>query len=106
LFLLVTLPLWDPSPVEVGAVGYLSKPQGHFVTLFNALTPDKATHLGIQSLPSIHGYGPTRVDTHRQDRRTVAQKGIDAFAGLLTFGTFSYVMIALTRIVPAKLPFI
>ena len=91
LFHSVTLPLWDPSPVEVGAVGYLSKPQGHFVTLFNALTPGKAIHLGIQSLPSIHGYGPTKVETHRQDRRTVTQKSIDAFAGLLTFRTFSYV---------------
>lgn len=101
VFLLVTLPLWDPSPVEVGAVGYLSKPQGRFVTLFNALTPGKATSPGVQSLPSIHGYGPTQVETHRQDRRTVAQKGIDAFAGLLTFRTSSYVMLwlPLTKIV-------
>ena len=98
-FLLVTLPLWDPSPVEVGAVGYLSKPQGHFVTLFNALAPSKAIHLGIQSLPSIHGYGRTKVETHRQDRRTVTQKSIDAFAGLLTFRTFSYVTTALAEIV-------
>jgi hypothetical protein len=92
LFHLVTLPLWDPSPVEVGAVGYLSKPQGRFITLFNALRPDKAINLGIQSLPSIHGYGPTQVETHRQDRRTVTQKSLDAFAGLLTFRTFSYVI--------------
>jgi hypothetical protein len=99
LFLLVTLPLWDPSPVEVGAVGYLSKPQGQFVTLFNALKPNKAMHLGIQSLPSIHGYGPAQVELHRQDRRTVTQKSIDAFAGLLTFRTFSYVMTALAKIV-------
>ena len=91
LFLLVTLPLWDPSPVEVGAVGFLSKPRGRFVTLFNALTPDEALHSGIRALPSIQGYGLTRVETHRQDRRTVTQKSIDAFAGLLTFRTFSYV---------------
>ena len=106
MFFLVTLPLWDPSPVEVGAVGYLTKPQGHFVTLFNALSPDKATHPGIQALPSIHGYGQTKVESHRQDRRTVAQKSIDAFAGLLTFRTFSCVMIALTKIFLAELPFI
>ena len=103
MFLLVTLPLWDPSPVEVGAVGYLSKPQGHFVTLFNALSPDKSTHLGIRDLSSIRGYGPTKVETHRQDRRTVTQKSLDAFAGLLTFKTFSYVMTALTKIVLAEL---
>ena len=92
-FSIVTLPLWDPSPVEVGAVGYLSKPRGRFVTLFNALTPAKAKDLGIRSLPSIHGYGVTQVETHRQDRRTVTQKGIDAFAGLLDFRTFSYVVL-------------
>ena len=91
-FFIVTLPLWDPSPVEVGAVGYLSKPQGQFVTLFNALIPGNAVHRGIQSLPSIHGYGLTQVETHRQDRRTVTQKSIDAFAGFLTFGTLSYVV--------------
>ena len=93
--MVVTLPLWNPSPVEVGAVGYLWKPQGHFVTLFNALTPSKAKLAEIRSLPSIHGYGPAQLDTHRQDRRTVTQKGMDAIAGLLTFGTFSYVMICL-----------
>ena len=38
----------DPCSVEVGAVGYFSKPQDRFVTLFNALTPDKAMQLGIQ----------------------------------------------------------
>ena len=90
------LPLWDPSPVEVGAVGYLLKPQGRFVTLFNALTPGHANHPGIRSLPSIHGYGPTQVEIHRQDRRTVTQKGMDAFAGLLTFRTFSYVFFLTT----------
>ena len=96
MFLLVTLPLWDPSPVEVGAVGYLSKPRGHFVTLFNGLAPGTAKYPAIKSLPSIHGYGSTQVETHRQDRRTVTQKGMDAFAGLLTFRTFSYVIVALS----------
>jgi len=43
------LPLWDPSPVEVGAVGYLLRPQGRFATLFNALTPETADHAGIRS---------------------------------------------------------
>jgi hypothetical protein len=63
------------------------------VTLFNALTPAKANDHGIRSLPSIHGYGLTQLETHRQDRRTVTQKGIDAFTGLLTFRTFSYVVL-------------
>jgi len=56
-----------------------------FCDLFNALTPGRAIHLGIQSLPSIRGYGPTQVKTHRQDRRTVTQKSIDALVGSLTF---------------------
>ena len=90
---LVTLPLWDPSPVEVGAIGYLSKPRGHFVTLFNAFTPSKAENLGIQSLPSIHGIGPAQLVTHQEDRRTI--KSMDTLAGLLTFRTSSYVMTAI-----------
>jgi hypothetical protein len=35
----VTLPLWRPSQVDVGAPGFLSKPDGRFETLFNALNP-------------------------------------------------------------------
>ena len=97
LSLIVTLPLWDPSPVAVGAVGYLLRPQGRFVTLFNALTPETADHAGIRSLPSIQGYGLTQAGTHRQDRRTVTQKGMDVFTGLRPFGTFSYVMVCLLR---------
>jgi len=82
------LPLWDPSPVEIGAVGFLSKPQGRFVTLFNAFTPDKSNDHGIQSLPSINGYGPTDSETYRQDKRSVGQKGMDVVASFLTFRPF------------------
>ncbi|KAA1466981.1 hypothetical protein DENSPDRAFT_63561 [Dentipellis sp. KUC8613] len=35
----LTVPLWNPVPVEVGAVGYFSESQGTFVTFFNALDP-------------------------------------------------------------------
>ena len=100
---LVTLPLWDPSPVEVGAVGYLSKPRGHFVTLFNAFAPSKAGNLGIQSLPSVHGSGPAQLVTHQEDRRTITQKSMDTLAGLLTFRTSSYVMTAIVHERLAKL---
>ncbi|KAF8147822.1 hypothetical protein B0H34DRAFT_738281 [Crassisporium funariophilum] len=87
----LTLPLWDPSPVELGVVGYLSKPRGEFITLFNALSPHKAVHPGIRSLPSIHGYASGKVPdgSQRQDRRTVTQRGMDVFAGLLQFRNFS-----------------
>ncbi|CAL1697535.1 unnamed protein product [Somion occarium] len=30
----LSLPLWSPTPVKLGAVGYLCEPQGYFVTLF------------------------------------------------------------------------
>jgi abelson tyrosine-protein kinase 1 len=78
----VNLPLWQPSPVRLGAVGYLSKPSGKFVTLFNSLTPLSATDHG---LPSIHGYGTVREASARQDRRNIAQIGMDIIQGLLTF---------------------
>ncbi|KIK35951.1 hypothetical protein CY34DRAFT_811746 [Suillus luteus UH-Slu-Lm8-n1] len=32
-----TTPLWYPSPVEVDAVGYVSKPDGEFITLCNVI---------------------------------------------------------------------
>ncbi|KAF8216933.1 hypothetical protein K438DRAFT_1798039 [Mycena galopus ATCC 62051] len=35
----VTLPLWTPSLVQVGAVGYLEKPTGAFRTLFDCRDP-------------------------------------------------------------------
>ena len=34
--------------------------------------------LGIQSLPYIHGYRLTQVETHQQDRMAVTQRSIDA----------------------------
>jgi len=79
-----------PTPVALGAVGYLSKPTGEFITLFSAYSPDKASHPLIEKLPSIDGYGHSGRSDHRQDRRTVAQKALDLlYGGSLTFGNFS-----------------
>lgn len=87
--LVVRLPLWDPSPVDLGAVGYLSKPRGHFITLFNAFIPEQSDDLMVRSLPSIHGYGKVKEGSQRLDKRSRLQQGLDAvtgpFAGLLTF---------------------
>ena len=58
------------------------------MTLFNAFTPDKSNDPGIQSLPSINGYGPTESETYRQDKRSVGQKSMDVVASLLTFRRF------------------
>ncbi|KAG6827855.1 hypothetical protein H0H92_010245 [Tricholoma furcatifolium] len=83
--MMLTLPLWDPSPVRLGAVGYLLKPEGRFVTLFNSFNPEKGSHLATKELPSLYGYGRVSSGSQRQDRRSAAQRGYDAFVGLLTF---------------------
>ncbi|KAF8584749.1 hypothetical protein K439DRAFT_1653139 [Ramaria rubella] len=81
----LNLPLWEPSPVRLGAVGYLSKPTGHFVTFFNSFNPSGSSDSRVHALPSIYGYGSVREATSRQDRRNFAQIGIDIIQGLLTF---------------------
>lgn len=81
----LTLPLWDPSPVELGAVGYLSKPSGRFITLFNANNPRGSDHPGIRSLPSILGYGQATEGVQRLPKKTVTQLAIDMIVGSLTF---------------------
>ncbi|KAF5362649.1 hypothetical protein D9758_009617 [Tetrapyrgos nigripes] len=81
----LVLPLWSPSPVGLGAVGFLSKPRGTFVTLFNAFNPEKSSNVAVRGLPSVHGYGRLSTGSQRQDKRNAALRGLDAIAGLLTF---------------------
>ena len=81
-FYTVKLPLWDPSLVKVGDVGYLEKPRGAFVKLFNAFTPPKPSGTRVQRIPSIHGYGEVTVSSQKQNKRTVAQRGIDALQSM------------------------
>ncbi|KAJ3848775.1 hypothetical protein EV368DRAFT_48649 [Lentinula lateritia] len=81
----LTLPLWSPAPVALGAVGYLSKPKGEFITLLNAFHPQNSVINGVKSLPSVHGYGKFSTGNQRQDKRNAAQRGFDTIAGLLTF---------------------
>jgi len=77
----LVLPLWEPSPVDLGAVGYLSKPRGAFVTLFNAFHPNKSSSEAVRAIPSIAGYG--RVTSGREQ---VSKRNnlIDTIMGLLT----------------------
>ncbi|KAF7291313.1 hypothetical protein MIND_01275600 [Mycena indigotica] len=49
----VTLPLWTPSRVELGAVGYLKRPEGVFMTLFNSADPAAAGYVRVRPLPRI-----------------------------------------------------
>ncbi|KAJ3735589.1 hypothetical protein DFJ43DRAFT_991000 [Lentinula guzmanii] len=80
----LTLPLWSPAPAALGAVGYLSKPKGEFVTLFNAFHPQNSDVSLVRCLPSVHGYGKFSTGSQRQDKRNAAQRSLDAVAGLLT----------------------
>ncbi|ESK83918.1 TKL/TKL-ccinprotein kinase [Moniliophthora roreri MCA 2997] len=50
----LTLPLWSPSHIAIGAVGYLSKPEGVFVTLFNAFQPEKSSEAEIKNMPVVN----------------------------------------------------
>ncbi|KAF8634740.1 hypothetical protein AX15_000748 [Amanita polypyramis BW_CC] len=81
----LTLPLWRPGHVRVGAVGYLSRPSGNFVTLFNSYFPDKSEEESTRKIPSLHGYGKVDTGMQRQDKRNAAQRGFDMITGFLTF---------------------
>jgi hypothetical protein len=84
--LIVTLPLWSPSHVELGAVGYHSKPKGQFITLFNAMQPHQTSGSKITTIPSLGGYGAIQTGKKFDSRLTVTQKGRNLISGLLTFG--------------------
>ncbi|KAI0945901.1 hypothetical protein AcV7_010017 [Taiwanofungus camphoratus] len=73
----LTLPLWTPSRVPLGAVGYLSKSHGEFVTLFNAFKPVESSGNFALNIPSLYGYGNVSTNSQRQDKRNVAQRGMD-----------------------------
>ena len=81
----MTLPLWNPALVELGAVGYLSKLNGTFVALLTAFHPENSKNSAVQGMASLYGYGHVKKGCQRLDERNVAQRGLDAFVGLLTF---------------------
>lgn len=91
----VTLPLWDPSSVQIGDVGYLRKPAGKFVTLFNAVKPHKYSGGLSHGFPPMAEYGNVSKGSIRMDKRSVAQKGFDAFSGFLSFRPRSELPVAL-----------
>ncbi|KIM38793.1 hypothetical protein M413DRAFT_447506 [Hebeloma cylindrosporum] len=75
----LTLPLWQPTVVEVGAVGYLSREDENFVTLFNACAPDDAifslppvqTEIVTQPIQSVKS---NAFDVSRADESTPSQR--------------------------------
>jgi hypothetical protein len=68
-------------------VGFLSKPEGRFKTLFNAFNPG-ATSAGGEAdeLPKLSGYGKVLQGNRRRDKRNVAQRGFDRVQGLFSSG--------------------
>ena len=83
----MTLPLWSPTHVGLGAVGYLSKPKGEFITLFNAMDPLQSNEERLHRLPSMYGYGKVEVQNREEAKRSMAQRGLEAISGFLTFRT-------------------
>jgi len=81
----VVLSLWEPSHVQIGDVGYLSKPSGMFVTLFNSIKAKTSGSKFPNGIPHMNAYGDVSKGHVRLDKRNVAQKGLDAVSGLLTF---------------------
>ena len=84
LVLLVTLPLWTPSNVALGAVGFHEKPSGKFVTLFNSFKPSETSRSKAEGIPSLYGYGRVNQGSQRLDKRNVAQKGMDIIHSWIT----------------------
>jgi hypothetical protein len=65
----VTLPLWSPSVVKIGSVGYLRKPVGEFVTLFNASNPPQSSGGVPRDMANLSDYGKVTQGSQRQDKR-------------------------------------
>ncbi|KAG2121438.1 hypothetical protein DEU56DRAFT_834233 [Suillus clintonianus] len=64
-----TTPLWYPSPVEVGAVGYVSKPDGEFITLCNVIElggKKKAEGDVAKCMRSLRDYGTINIEKTRR----------------------------------------
>lgn len=80
----LSLPLWSPSPVKVGAVGYHQKPEGTFVTLFDAFRPLETSGGRTAGMPSLAGYGNVTVASQRIEKRNTAQRAIDRVSGIVS----------------------
>ncbi|KAG5635192.1 hypothetical protein H0H81_012081 [Sphagnurus paluster] len=50
--------LWQPTLVSVGMVGYVSKPNGKFITLLNSLKPTASHNIAVHELRPLSEYGP------------------------------------------------
>ena len=78
------LPLWSPSTVKIGSVGYLRKPEGGFVTLFNAFDPPTSSDGVLKGMANLYGYGQVSQGSYRQDKRNRAQRSLDVIQSWLS----------------------
>ncbi|KIP06901.1 hypothetical protein PHLGIDRAFT_106442 [Phlebiopsis gigantea 11061_1 CR5-6] len=82
----LSLPLWSPSPVALGSVGYYNKPSGSFVTLFNAFNPADSTDRRLVGIPSLNGYGSSPVKHTPKEKRNAMMRKFDQFTDWLSRG--------------------
>jgi len=58
---------------------------GFLCYAFLTLSPEKVTVEAARGLPSLYGYGKVTTGSQRQGKRSVAQGGLAAITGFLTF---------------------
>ncbi|KAF8334168.1 uncharacterized protein EI90DRAFT_3015196 [Cantharellus anzutake] len=74
------LPLWTPSQVYIGDVGYHKRPHGSFVRLFSAFDPDGTFVTHGQHPPALK---PVPTGTLVHDKRNILQRGLQWFGSIL-----------------------
>jgi hypothetical protein len=72
----LVLPLWSPTHVELGDVGYLSKPDGKFIRLFNCFDSPGSLQPGGNGIPSLLRTKVQR-SSKTQEKRTMVQVGVE-----------------------------
>ncbi|KAI0822902.1 hypothetical protein BC628DRAFT_1421313 [Trametes gibbosa] len=75
----VTLPLWTPSHVSIGAVGYHESTNGTFISLFNSFDPIGSSGGRTQDIAPMESYGETILRSQQQGGRNVVQRMADVF---------------------------
>ena len=78
----LTLPLWFPSAVALGEVGYIR--HGQFIKLLDAHRLSTTT-LGLPPMPYLDEFSSLQTDTKAVNVRNAAEKGLDYVSSLTNF---------------------
>ncbi|KAF8995912.1 hypothetical protein BDQ17DRAFT_1284877 [Cyathus striatus] len=73
------LPLWSPSAVSLGDVGYLEKRSGKFVKLFSSLDPQDSSDGRLGDIPKLTGFGSVPIEFHSLHKKNITKRGLDRF---------------------------